>query len=50
MEKFLYDFDIYCNLRFQLYHNFIITVRNSNCRKVMFSKECVKNSVQTGGV
>ena len=28
----------------------IVTVRNSNCRKVMFSQACVKNSVHGGGV
>ena len=27
----------------------IVTVRNSNCRKVMFSQACVKNSVHGGG-
>ena len=26
----------------------IVTVRNSNCRKVMFSQACVKNSVHGG--
>ena len=31
------------------FHVFVITVRNSSCRKVMFSQACVKNSVHGGG-